>query len=151
MATPSLLEFEQKMSAMIRTMWGEIRDDFKASIYLTFRDKDGRVADINAEGDDITYRENCAKWFCIITFYSQGRLDDIEQTLCGYLTTILFPNEIDPEADDIWLLMVQEYLPELFMSKVEHTGFGTVPRTAVMSGASKGYKSTSKQPKSVFD
>jgi len=144
MATPSLLEFEQKMSAMIRTMWGEIRDEFKELIYLTFG------ADINAEGDNITYKENCAKWFCILTFYGQGKDDDKIESDKGHLRWLLFNKQIDPDTDKIWLLQMQMHLPELFMDKVEHTGFSTVPRTAVMSGASKGYKTKSKEIRSIY-
>ena len=120
---PSSLEYEQRMHAMVRMMFGDIRDYAKSQIYELYD------ANEKAKSEELTYKESCARWHWILEVYSKNR-EEIQEYVDWI--QIAHMSEEDLDNDELWLMEMRRFLPSQFMEKIEHTGFTQVPRGAIM-------------------
>ena len=119
---PSYLEYEMKNSAMIRKMSGEVRDAYKSQIYELFD------ADENATGENITYKEACARWHWIIVVYTTN-MEEMSEYLD--IIELSFDNKINLDEDLKWKRMMRLVLSPQFKTTMH--SFTQVPRLAILN------------------
>ena len=136
---PTQFEYEQRMHAMVRSMFGDIRDHARDQVYALYG------AEFNNENP--TYKESCARWHWILEVYSKNR-KDIQQYIDWI--QIAYMDKEDLDKDELWLLEMRKIVPDQFMEKIEHTGFTQVPRGAIMDQTPLSHKKKKEKVYSIF-